>query len=95
MIKLVEKFINKSSAKYSWSISLSNLEHETFKTVEDSQDSDNSSKPTFQSPDEAYKDGLKALKKYDDKIYMLEVYDNTGNYSNYMAVNNKGKITEY
>ncbi len=96
MIKLFEEFINEASAKYSWSISLSNSEHEALKTVEDSQNSDSSSKSVFQSPDAAYKDGLKVLKEYDDDIYMLEVYDNTGDYiSGYMAVNNKGKITEY
>ena len=95
MIKLFEEFINEASAKYGWSISLSNSEHEALKAVKDSQDW-GSSKSVFQSPDAAYKDGLKALKDYDDNIYMLEVYDNTGDYiSGYMAVNNKGKITEY
>lgn len=96
MIKLFEEFINEAAGKYSWSISLSNSEHEALKTVQDSQDWDSSSKPTFQSAEAAYKNGLKALKEYDDDIYMLEVYDDTGDYiSGYMAVNNKGKITKY
>lgn len=96
MIKLFEEFINEAAEKYYWSISLSNDKHEALRAVEDSTDSDYSTKSVFSSPDAAYKDGLKVLKEYNDHIYMLEVYDNTGDYiSGYMAVNNKGKITEY
>ena len=100
MIKLFEEFINEAAGKYYWSISLSNSEHEALKTVEDSQDSDYSTKSVFSSPDAAYKDGLKVLKEYNDNIYILEVYYFTNNgageyVSDYTAVNNKGKITEY
>lgn len=85
---------------YYWSISRCNGEWEHIDCIEDSATSHDASADKFSTPDEAYADGLKNLKFYNDDRYVLEVYyfcpNGAGEYvSDYMAENEYGKIHEY
>lgn len=81
---------------YYYSISSCNKELEDLRCFEE--------EGGFNSPDEAYNEGLNQLEFYDDGIYKLEVYHfitqsnghHVGDYdSGYMAVNNHGRIREF
>lgn len=112
--KIVKESVNRilkedmfgSEPPYYWSISeLRNNgahlgEWESYQCVEDSATSDDSSKSEFETPDDAYSDGIEQLKYYDKGHYCLEVYYFTSNgageyVSGYYAEIHNGKLIEY
>lgn len=73
---------------------------ESYRCVEDSATSDDAVQDKFDTPEDAYQDGLKNLKYYNEGDYELEVYyftpNGAGDYvSGYMAEIHNGSITEY
>jgi hypothetical protein len=73
---------------------------ESYSCVEDSATSDDAVQDKFDTPEDAYQDGLKNLKYYNEGDYELEVYyftpNGAGDYvSGYMAEIHNGSITEY
>ena len=89
------------SGPFYWSISeMDENAEQNISCVEDSATSDDAAQSEFQTPDEAYADGLKNLQEYTDSVYCVEVYylipGNGGDYvSGYYAVNDHGHVTEY
>ena len=95
-----------SEPPYYWSISELREseaypgEWEVYGCIEDSSQADDGCTYEFETPDEAYADGLEQLKYYDDGHYRLDVYyfapNGAGDYvSGYCAECHNGKITEY
>lgn len=95
-----------SEPPYYWSISelkesdANSGEWESYQCVEDSASSDNSTQSEFETPDEAYSDGLEQLKYYNEGHYRLEVYyftsSGAGDYvSGYCAEIHDGKLKQY
>lgn len=85
---------------YYWSISRCNEDFESLECVEDSATSHDASKDEFDTPEEAYKDGLRNLQYYNDDFYCVEVYfftsSGAGGYvEGYRAENDHGNISEY
>ena len=95
-----------SEPPYYWSISElrksgANLgEWEAYQCVEDSASSDDSTQSEFETPDDAYSDGLEQLKYYNDGHYCMEVYyftpNGAGDYvSGYYAEIHNGRLKQF
>ena len=95
-----------SEPPYYWSISElrksgANLgEWESYQCVEDSASSDDSMQSEFETPDDAYSDGLEQLKYYNNGHYRMEVYyftsNGAGDYvSGYCAEIHNGRLKQY
>ena len=111
--RIVKESVNKilkegdfgSEPPYYWSIhkmkrsGVNKGEWECYSCVEDSATSNDASQNEFETPEDAYNDGLKNLMQYTGH-YMLEVYyftpNGAGDYvSGYIAEIHNGKITQY
>ena len=94
-----------SEPPYYWSISEmrrsgADDDWEAYQCFEDSATSNDASQSEFDTPEEAYADGLKQLNFYNDGHYCLEVYyftpNGAGEYaSGYYAEIHDGELKEY
>lgn len=95
-----------SEPPYYWSISelrksgVNLGEWESYQCVEDSASSDDSMQSEFETPDDAYSDGLEQLKYYNNGHYRMEVYyftsNGAGDYvSGYCAEIHNGRLKQY
>ena len=99
IMESVKRVLNENigfKPEYSWCIALVNHRGDW---VEDSTNSDDSAQAAFSTPDEAFRDGLRNLRAYDDDKYMLQIYyfteNGNGEYaSGYFAINDHGNITD-
>ena len=102
-IKMVLKENMEPKPPFFWSISElrdTGNGFESYRCVEDSATSDYAVQDKFDTPEDAYQDGLKNLKYYNEGDYELEVYyftpNGAGDYvPGYMAEIHNGSITEY
>lgn len=83
MRESMNRIIKESIGEYYWSISElrngKNGEWEVYGCLEDSSESDDGWQRSFDTPEEAYNDGLNQLKYYNDGHYRLDVYTFTEN----------------
>lgn len=104
--KILKEGVFGSESPYYWSISElrksdANLgEWESYQCVEDSASSNDSTQSEFETPDDAYSDGLEQLKCYNNGHYRMEVYyftpNGAGDYvSGYCAEIHNGRLKQY
>ena len=104
---LKEAVTQQPREQYYWSISRIEEteglpgEYETMECYEDSHDSKNAKQEWFMTPDEAYEDGLRILRLYNDGDFSLEVYcepynvGEAGYVNGYYAEIHDGRLKEY